>query len=75
MTIFGNFFMCKNGFLLITDLSKTSWTPSPAATPPKSPMPRRSKGPKHGVKIFFFSGAIFLVGRAKKLHDFEGFGV
>ena len=39
----------QNSFLPITHLFKTSWTPSPVATPPKSTMPRRSKGSKHGV--------------------------
>ena len=62
MTIFGKFVMCKNGFLLITHLFKTSWTPSPVATHTKSTMPRRSKGSKHGVRIFIFSGPIFFVG-------------
>ena len=59
MTIFGNFFMCKNGFLLITHLFKTSWTPSLVATHTKSGMPRRSKGSKHDLKFFIFLGPIF----------------
>ena len=58
--IFGK--VTHNGFLPITHLFKTSWTPSPVATPPKSTMPRRSKGSKHGVRIFIFSGPIFFVG-------------
>ena len=59
MTIFGKCFMSKNGFLLITYLFKTIQTSSPVATPTKSGMPRRSKGSKHGVRIFIFSGPIF----------------
>ena len=59
MTIFWKFVMCKNRFLLITHLFKTSWTPSPAATHTKSTMPRRSKGSKHGVRIFIFFGPDF----------------
>ena len=51
-----------NGFLPITHLFKTSWTPSPVATPPKSTMPRRSKGSKHGIIFFIFSGPILFVG-------------
>ena len=62
MTIFVNLVMSNNGFLLITHLFKTSWTPSPVATPPKSTMPRRSKGSKHGVIFLIFSGPIFFVG-------------
>ena len=54
--------MSQNVFLLMTRLFKTSWTPSPVATPPKSTMPRRSKGSKHGVRIFIFRGLIFFVG-------------
>jgi len=59
MTIFPEKLVTKNGFLLITHLFKTSWTPSPVATPTKTGMPRRSKGSKHGVKFFIFSGPIF----------------
>ena len=59
MTIFGKVFMCKNVFLLITQLFKTSWTPSLVATHTKSGMPRRSKGSKHDFKIFIFPGPIF----------------
>ena len=64
MTIFRIFFMSENGFLLITHLFKTSWAPSPVATPTKTGMPRRSKGSKHGVMFFIFSGPIFF-GRAR----------
>ena len=60
MTIFPENLVTKNGFLLITHLFKTSWTPSPVATPTKTGMPRRSKGSKHGVMFFIFSGPIFL---------------
>ena len=59
MAIFLNLFECQNGFLPITHLFKTSWTPSPVATPPKSTMPRRSKGSKHGVIFFHFFGPDF----------------
>ena len=60
MAIFVDFAACQNGFLPITHLFKTSWTPSPVATPPKSTMPRRSKGSKHDVFFFFsFSGPTF----------------
>ena len=62
MEIFVKFFVCQNVFLPITHLFKTSWTPSPVATPPKSTMPRRSKGSKHGVRIFIFFGPDFFVG-------------
>ena len=48
--------------MLITHHFKTSWTPSPVATPTKTGMPRRSKGSKHGVMFFIFSGPIFFVG-------------
>ena len=54
--------MTKNVFLLITHLFKPSWTPSLMAAPPKSTMPRRSKGLKHGVRIFIFGPVFF--GRA-----------
>ena len=49
-------------FLLITHVFKTSWTPSLVATPTKTGMPRRSKGSKHGVMFFIFSGPIFFFG-------------
>ena len=62
MMIFWKLFMSQNGFLLITHHFKTSWTPSPVATPTKTGMPRRSKGSKHGVMFFIFSGPIFLSG-------------
>ena len=70
MTIFVEFFMCKNGFLLITHLFKTSWTPSPVATHTKSGMPRRSKGSKHDFKIFIFPGPIFFRSRLFVVSDF-----
>ena len=63
MTIFGKFFMCKNGFSLITHLFKTIQTSSPVATHTKSGMPRRSKGSKHDFKIFIFPGPIFFRSR------------
>ena len=62
MAIFVKFFACQNVFLPITHLFKTSWTPSPVATPPKSTMPRRSKGSKHEFVFFIFSGSIFVSG-------------
>ena len=62
MAILIKFFACQNGFLPITHLFKTSWTPSLVATPPKSTMPRRSKGSKHGVFFSFFRGRFFFVG-------------
>ena len=62
MAIFVKFFACQNGFLLITHLFKTSWTPSPVATPTKTGMPRRSKGSKHGVMFFFVRARFFVVG-------------
>ena len=54
--------MCKNGFWLITLIFFQKLTPSPVATHTKSGMPRRSKGSKHSVRIFIFSGRIVFFG-------------
>ena len=48
MTIFGKFFMCKNGFGLMTLILFQKLTASPVATHTKSGMPHRSKGSKEG---------------------------
>ena len=61
MTIFVKVFDWQNGFLLITQVFKTSWTQSPVATPHESTMSRRSKESKHGV-FFYFFGFVFFVG-------------
>ena len=70
MTIFGKFFMCKNGFSLTTHLFKTIQTSSPVATHTKSGMPRRSKGSKQDFKIFIFPGPIFVRSRLFVVSDF-----
>ena len=74
MMIFWKLFMSKNGFLLITHLFKTSWTPSPVATHPNRLCPVVLKGQNMVYFFHFFGRDFFLSGGRKNYIVLGGSG-